>query len=68
MAMLLVLLATFKPALHQIKLLQIAKICCRKYRVVLLFARKSVHCTFYRAKANLFAASDVTPVYGVITA
>ena len=43
MAMLLVLLATFKPALQQIKLLQVAKICYRKYRVVLLFATKSVH-------------------------
>ena len=36
-AMLRVLLLTIsKPVLQKIRLLQVAKICCRKYRVVLL--------------------------------
>ena len=38
-----VLLRTFQPVKQQIRLLQVAKSCCRELRVVLLFATKSVH-------------------------
>ena len=62
----LVLLPTFKPVLQQIRLLQVAKICCRKQRVVLLSATNSVNVArFTRPRQTCFAATCVTPVYGV---
>ena len=64
--MLRVLLPTFKPILKQIRMLQVAKICCRKYRIVLLFATKLVHVARFTGPGQTcLAASDVTPVYGV---
>ena len=56
---------------QQIRFVQVAKSCCRKKRVVLLFATKLVHVErCYRPKENLFnfAASDVAPVYQVTPA
>ena len=56
---------------QQIRFLQVAKSCCRKKTVVLLFATKFVHVErSYRPKENLFnfSASDVAPVYGVTPA
>ena len=65
--MLRVLLASFKPVLQQIRLLQIAKSCCGWYRVVLPLATKSVRFgRFPGPRQTCFAASDVTPVYGVV--
>ena len=64
-------LATFKPVLQQIGLLQVAKICCRKWRVyvVLHFGTKSEHVArFACPRQTYFAAGNVTPVYGVTPA
>ena len=64
--MLHILLPLFKPVLQQIRFLQVAKNCCRKYGVVLLFATKLVLVArFTSPLQTCFAASDVTPVYGV---
>ena len=41
-----------KPVLQQIRLLQVAKNCCKKWRIVLHFATKPVHIA--RPKTNLF--------------
>ena len=38
-----VLPPTFKPVFQQFRLMQVAKSCCRKQRVVLFLATKSVH-------------------------
>ena len=56
---------------QQIRFVQVAKSCCRKKRVVLLFATKLVHVErCHRPKENVFnfAASDVAPVYQVTPA
>ena len=67
--MLGVLLGTFKPVLQQIRVLKVAKIFCRKWRKVLLFATKSVHVArFTGPSRTCFAASDVTPLNGVTPA
>ena len=55
------------PVLQQIRLLQFAKSCCRKYRVVLLFASVYV-ARFTGPRQTCFAASNVTPLYGVTPA
>ena len=62
-AMLRVSPPTFKPVSQQIWLMQVAKRCCRKKRVVRLFATKSVTpcCAFYRPKANLFFRKCCNP-------
>ena len=60
---------TLKPVLQQIRLLQVAKTCCRKKRVVLLFAANSAHVArFTCPRQTCFAASNVTPLYGVTPA
>ena len=48
--MLRVLPPMFKPVLHEICLLQGSKSCCRKERVLLLFATKFVHVARLAAK------------------
>lgn len=54
-----------KPVLHQIRLLHVAKSCCRKLRVVILFATNCVHVArFTGPRQTCFAISDVTPVHG----
>ena len=53
-----------KTVLQRIRLLQVAKSCCRKQRVVLLVATNSVHVArFAGPKQTCFAVSDVTPAY-----
>ena len=54
-----------KTVLQQIRfLLQVAKSCCRKQKVVLLVATNSVHVArFAGPKQTCFAVSDVTPAY-----
>ena len=47
-----VLPRTFQPAKQRIRLLQVAKSCCRELRVVLLFATKSVHVACLINKPN----------------
>ena len=42
-----------KLVLQQISLLLLAKICCRKYRLVLLFATKSVHFVGFTSQRKL---------------
>ena len=55
----------FKPFLQQIKLSQVAQNCCRKSKVVLLFATKSVHVArFTDPRRTCFTASEVIPTYG----
>ena len=50
-------------------LLQVAKSCCRKKGVVLLFATKSVHVArFTGPRQTCFAASYATPAYGATRA
>ena len=58
-----------KPVLHQIRLLHVAKSCCRKLRVVILFATNCVHVArFTGVRQTGFAISDVTPVHGATPA
>ena len=58
-----------KPVLHQIRLLHVAKSCCRKLRVVTLFATNCVHVArFTGLRQTCFAISDVTPVHGATLA
>ena len=58
-----VLPPTFKPFLQQIKLSQVAQNCCRKSKVVLLFATKSVHVArFTDPTRTCFTASEVIPI------
>ena len=58
-----------KPVLHQIRLLHVAKSCCRKLRVVILFATNCVHVArFTGPRQTCFAKSDVTPVHGATPA
>lgn len=58
-----------KPVLHQIRLLHVAKSCCRKLRVVILFATNCVHVArFTGLRQTGFAISDVTPVHGATPA
>lgn len=58
-----------KPLLHQIRLLHVAKSCCRKLRVVTLFATNCVHVArFTGLRQTGFAISDVTPVHGATPA
>ena len=59
---------TFKPVLQQIRLLQVAKTCCRKWRVALLLATKSEHVAqftgftgFTGFRQTCFAGSDESP-------
>ena len=54
---------TFKPVLHQIGLLLVAKSCCRKERVPIHFATKSTDVARLPAQDNQNVA---TPVYGMI--
>ena len=58
-----------KLVLQQISLLLVTKICCRKYRLVLLFATKSVHFTrFTSPRQTCFAKSEETSVYSLTPA
>ena len=58
-----------KPVLQQIRLLHVAKSCCRKLRVVILFATNCVHVArFTGPRQTCFAKSDVTPVHGATPA
>jgi len=67
--MLGVLLGTFKPVLQQIRVLQVGNVFCSKWRVVLLFATKSVHVALFTGlRRTCFAASDVTSLNGVTPA
>ena len=60
-----VLPPTFKPVLQKIKLSQVAQNCCRKSKVVLRFATKSVHVArFTDPRRTCFTASEVIPIYG----
>ena len=57
-----------KLVLQQISLL-LAKICCRKYRLVLLFATKSVHFVgFTSPRKTCLAKSEETSVYSLTLA
>ena len=51
---------TFKPVLQQIRLFQVPKICCRKWRAVLLFATKSVYVAHFTGQGKL-VLQQVTP-------
>ena len=56
----------FKPVFQQSSLLQVAKSCCRKQRVVLFLATKSEKVArFTGLRQTCFALSDVVPVYTV---
>ena len=68
-AMLRVLPPMFKPVSQQVRLLQVAKSCRTKQRVVLLFGTKSVHVArFTDPRQTCLAESDVNPVYDVTPA
>ena len=47
------------------RLLQVTKSFCRKWRLALLYATKSVYGTNWALKQPFFAESDVNPVYGL---
>ena len=65
-AMVLVLPSAFKPVLQQIGLVKVAKSCCRKWTVVLLFATNSVHVVHFTGpRQTCFAATDVSLLFGV---
>ena len=58
-----------KLVLQQISFMLVTKICCRKYRLVLLFATKSVHFTrFTSPRQTCFAKSEETSVYSLTPA
>ena len=67
--MLRVLPPSSQTVLQQIRLLQVAKSCCREQKVVLLFVTKSGNVArFIDPRQSFLAASDLTPVYGVTPA
>ena len=67
--MLSVLQPTFISTLQQIRMLQVAQLCWRKQKVVLLFATKSVQVENFTApRQTFFAATDAAPMHGVTTA
>ena len=67
-AMLRVLQSTNYPVLQQIRLMQVAKSCFRKQKVVPFYCKICARSSFYRPKVNLSCSKWRHPLYGVTPA